>query len=632
MADVTLKFSDIRNLSLNERGLFRLNPEQCGWKNPQTQKMQSLFFRDLLERPEVSQVSARNFLVKAVTRKKIYRFDGFQKPDILRLEKLLAEHVFHREKIREAVPLCADAVLAVADAKAGNSTSTSASTSSAGGTTTSKKVQGLTSRSLAARGATWGDLELLGEETQEYCMRNECEESILDFAALDVIQVTNPSRHEMHIELADPFLDDEGAPESNSAGAGGEQLTEIRFFVDPGTSLGPTPGEQDAGPEEGDSGGVLTAGAAPASAKSKRGRKGKRGNNMGAAEQPNDPGAGAAEEQELTNAERMKQALMQQLDLDVDNSECICEVSDLKWAIPALRGALKFHAGHFSLHGKSSDFVIRYQQLSKLFVLQGLRNDMHIVLQLSTPVRHGSQEHYFLCMQSEALSRPTPDGIEISNVKEEELHKHGLAATPADLLARLQQQQPPQAAAAAPILLYDWIARVFRLLCDVQLIMMHDRFASARGGKCVLCNYKNNSGMLFPLKKALLFIHKPVLHVLYTRIHAVQVQRGTEMTSANRFFDLSVLTKDNTYEFRQVPKEELKPLLALLKTMGVKVPVIEEKKIQPQMKMHPGVDDEEDNDSEFVPDEDHESDVDMGSSGDEADDHAEHQSKKQRMK
>ncbi|CAD7937414.1 unnamed protein product [Amoebophrya sp. A25] len=561
MGDV-LKFSDIRAAG-GELGLFRLNPEQCGWKNSQTAKVQSFFFKDLVAKPEVTQIGAKSFSFKAVTHKKVFRFDGFSKDHILQLEKLISAHVLHKDKVETAAPLCAPAVLAAhAEAEKQNTSSKgeggASSSSSSSTANTSAKVNGLTNRVLGVRGWNWGELELIGD--QDYCMRNERNEHVLDFRSRDVMQVTNPTRNEVHVELADPFEAAENAADSGSGNPelAGEMLTEIRFFVEPnnhnyllgGGSSGATAGGSTSS----------SSSSAPAAAN-------------------------------LTNAEQLRTDMMGRLDLGSDVADSLCEVQDLKWAVPSLRGSLRFHSGHFSLHGKSSDFVVRYAQLTRVFLLSGLANDMHIVLQLSSPLRHGSQEHWFLCMSGDALRLPVPPDLEIRKVKQEELAK----------LELLPHQRS---------VLYDFIVRVFRLLTDVQVSSMHDTFRSARGGKCLQCNYKNQNGMLFPLKKALLFIHKPVTHVPYAKIVMVQVQRGTEVTSANRYFDLSVITKEFTYEFRQVAKEELKPLLAVLAERGVQVPKLEERGRTQAISQAAAEEDEED--SEFVPGGD-DSDIEMRS-------------------
>ncbi|CAD7923300.1 unnamed protein product [Amoebophrya sp. A120] len=560
-----LAFSEIRDVPTGALGLFRLNPEQCGFKNVLTNKIQSFFFRDLLERPEVTQVSGRSFLLKFVTKKNIFRYDGFKKEDILNIESILSSHVFHREMVHKAAPLLADELLAKED-----ESDSSSDDERSPSPKLNKRIAGLSNRLLATRGGNWGDLDLLGDDELEYSLRNENDEQVLHLVARDVSQVTNPNRNEVHVELEDPFgLDENEAlrADQGSSRTGAELLTEVRFYIEPERGDGDLdPGDDDA---------------------SNVGGRNKRGGNKK---------KNANEFEDQTRAEKLRSAMITGLDLEMDVSETVCEVPDLKWAVPALRGSLKFHSNGFSLHGKSSDFMIRYSTLRKLFVLQGLRNDMHLVFQLSMPIRHGSQEHHFICMQSEALSLPTPDAMELNNIKEVELKKHNLNREPTT--------------GKRSLLLYEFLSRLFTMLSDVTLTLALDTYMSARGGKCVMCSHKSNNGMIFPLKKAILFIHKPILYIMYSRILAIQLQRGTDMHNSNRFLVMSVVTKDATFEFTQVPKEECPPLLAALKERGVKVPELQmpaKSMASAAARQQHEVLDDNSEDSDFVPGEDPES-------------------------
>ena len=75
----------------------------------------------------------------------------------------------------------------------------------------------------------------------------------------------------------------------------------------------------------------------------------------------------------------------------------------------------------------------------------------------------------------------------------------------------------------------------------------------------------------------MIFLHKPILHIPYSQIALIQVQRGSDLSAANRFFDLSVVVANGTVvqEFRHVSRDELQPLLKALKSRGVQVPEIE---------------------------------------------------------
>ena len=66
---------------------------------------------------------------------------------------------------------------------------------------------------------------------------------------------------------------------------------------------------------------------------------------------------------------------------------------------------------------------------------------------------------------------------------------------------------------------------------------------SQRGGQCISCSYKANHGMLFPLEKGFIFVHKPALHVRFDEVVAVNFSRGG--TGTHRSFDFELEVKNN---------------------------------------------------------------------------------------
>jgi structure-specific recognition protein 1 len=64
-------------------------------------------------------------------------------------------------------------------------------------------------------------------------------------------------------------------------------------------------------------------------------------------------------------------------------------------------------------------------------------------------------------------------------------------------------------------------------------------YKSERGDQCVKCSYKTNDGLLFPLQKLLIFIHKPTLVLRYDDVESVEFLRyAINALSASKNFDL----------------------------------------------------------------------------------------------
>ncbi|KAF0751700.1 hypothetical protein AaE_006288 [Aphanomyces astaci] len=63
--------------------------------------------------------------------------------------------------------------------------------------------------------------------------------------------------------------------------------------------------------------------------------------------------------------------------------------------------------------------------------------------------------------------------------------------------------------------------------------------------RAVKCALKANAGLLFPLEKSFLFIHKPPTYIRYSDVETVEFQRytGQSGSSLSRNFDLVVTTR-----------------------------------------------------------------------------------------
>ena len=60
------------------------------------------------------------------------------------------------------------------------------------------------------------------------------------------------------------------------------------------------------------------------------------------------------------------------------------------------------------------------------------------------------------------------------------------------------------------------------------------------------CSHKATSGMLYPLDKGFLFIHKPAVFLKYEDIGQVNFARVTGASGVSRSFDLEVELKNGT--------------------------------------------------------------------------------------
>ncbi len=62
----------------------------------------------------------------------------------------------------------------------------------------------------------------------------------------------------------------------------------------------------------------------------------------------------------------------------------------------------------------------------------------------------------------------------------------------------------------------------------------------------VKCSLKANDGVLYPLEKSFLFIHKPSTYIPFEDISAVEFSRVNSTNQSGRTFDFILHLKNNT--------------------------------------------------------------------------------------
>lgn len=60
------------------------------------------------------------------------------------------------------------------------------------------------------------------------------------------------------------------------------------------------------------------------------------------------------------------------------------------------------------------------------------------------------------------------------------------------------------------------------------------------------CSYRAGSGLLYPLERGFIFVHKPPVHVRFDEISCVNFARVSSGGSSSRSFDFEVETKNGS--------------------------------------------------------------------------------------
>lgn len=107
------------------------------------------------------------------------------------------------------------------------------------------------------------------------------------------------------------------------------------------------------------------------------------------------------------------------------------------------------------------------------------------------------------------------------------------------------------------------------------------QFTSARDAYCVRCSIKANEGLLYPLAKAFIFIHKPTVIIKFEDILHVEFKRYEgSSNSATRSFDLAITLKDTAeiapgegreYVFMSIDRTEYPNLSAYIESRSIPV-------------------------------------------------------------
>jgi structure-specific recognition protein 1 len=234
--------------------------------------------------------------------------------------------------------------------------------------------------------------------------------------------------------------------------------------------------------------------------------------------------------------------------------EKVCSLENVPLVLPRGHFDLDFYTTSIKMRGKSFDYAIKYSNINRAFVLMK-PDGVHVafVIGLDKPVRQGNTAYNFLCAQfdmnrvEDALAIRLP---EESMFEESQLEKDESGKPLADILQRLLK----------------FFAKV-----NVQFACLD--FKATNGKNCVRCSHRATEGHLYCLKKAFIFITKPVVYIRYEDVVAVEFSRAETWMTSTRFFDLKVYKKgeNQPYDFQQIDRNEYQPLIEFLQSAGIRI-------------------------------------------------------------
>lgn len=210
----------------------------------------------------------------------------------------------------------------------------------------------------------------------------------------------------------------------------------------------------------------------------------------------------------------------------------IATFTELQCLTPRGRYDIKIFPSFIQLHGKTFDYKIPVSTVLRLFQLPHKDGrQAFFVLSLDPPIVQGQTRYQFLqllfLIEDDETVTLDMDEVELKDKFEGKLTKT-MTGPFVDIFASVVK-----AATSKRINTPD-----YKNLTN----------------SAISCSYKNNNGLLYPLERGFMYVHKPAIHIRFEEINSVNFARSDGST---RSFDLEIETKNNaTHIFNSIEKEE----------------------------------------------------------------------------
>jgi structure-specific recognition protein 1 len=225
---------------------------------------------------------------------------------------------------------------------------------------------------------------------------------------------------------------------------------------------------------------------------------------------------------------------------------------------PRGRYAIELYDTYLRMRGQKYDYKIRYDDINRLFLLPK-PDEVHMafVIALDKPIRQGNQRYQYLVMQASK----DPDEV-IVHIDDATLQKEYAG-----------ELQPVMRGS-----LSNLIAKTFKVIANKK-VFIPGKFANANQQASLSCSVRANEGLLYPLEKQFVFIHKPPIIVRFNEIDSVEFQRYAGGQGSTRNFDLCVNLKSSViaggnikdYTFSGIDRSDYPGLYSFLS--GKKIPI-----------------------------------------------------------
>lgn len=307
-------------------------------------------------------------------------------------------------------------------------------------------------------------------------------------------------------------------------------------------------------------------------------------------------------------AENFKSTILNSGISNVSTDSVIVEFTKEQGNFITPRGkySIQMTSTYMHLQGAQYFYKIKYDDIHSLFLLPkpdgGNRHSL--VIALEKPIRQGSNKYQNLVIETHNMETTIA-----LNLTEEEC----------------QNKYDGQLSTEFTMPLCNIMAKMMKVLSQSP-VFVPKTFTSTRGVHGLRCALKANDGILYPLAKAFIYIHKPTIILKFEDVESIEFLRA-ESSLGGRQFDLKVNTKSaavtgdtsREYTFTSIDKAEYGLLYDFLASKNL--PIATEKEQSGRKSLAglddddiPGDDSEEEDDDYEGGSNDSESDDDSGSS------------------
>ncbi|XP_013787241.2 FACT complex subunit Ssrp1-like [Limulus polyphemus] len=214
--------------------------------------------------------------------------------------------------------------------------------------------------------------------------------------------------------------------------------------------------------------------------------------------------------------------------------DAIAEFKELQCLTPRGRYDIKMFPSFIQLHGKTFDYKIPLTTVLRLFLLPHKDGrQMFFVISLDPPIKQGQTRYHFLIL---LFSKEEETTLDLRLTEEEIKEKYE---------DKLQKEM------GGPT--FEVISRIMKALVQ-RKITVPGNFCGHSGTPAITCSYRAGNGLLYPLERGIIFVHKPPVHIRFDEIANVNFARSGGST---RSFDFEVETKNGVvHTFSSIEKEE----------------------------------------------------------------------------